>query len=127
MVDLTDRKRAEAEARESERRYREVQLELEHANRVATIGQLSASIAHEVNQPIAPVANAQAALRWLDAEPRNIDQVQQALGRIVRDSKRAGDVVGRVRKLIKKAPRRRIAWRSTKQSSRSSSLPAARR
>ena len=69
VIDLTDRKRAEAEARESQRRYREVQLELEHANRVATIGQLSASIAHEVNQPIAAaVTNTQTALRWLDAE-----------------------------------------------------------
>jgi len=64
---LTARKRAEAEARESERRYREVQMELAHANRVATMGQLTASIAHEVNQPIAAtVTNAQAALRWLD-------------------------------------------------------------
>jgi C4-dicarboxylate-specific signal transduction histidine kinase len=52
VLDLTERKRAEAEARESERRYREVQMELAHASRVATTGQLTASIAHEVNQPI---------------------------------------------------------------------------
>jgi C4-dicarboxylate-specific signal transduction histidine kinase len=52
VLDLTERKRAEAEARESERRYREVQIELAHANRVATMGQLTALIAHEVNQPI---------------------------------------------------------------------------
>ena len=66
VLDLTERKRAEAEARESERRYREMQMELAHANRVATMGQLTASIAHEVNQPIAAaVTNAQAALRWL--------------------------------------------------------------
>ena len=63
VLDLTERKRAEAEARESERRYREVQMELAHANRVATMGQLTASIAHEVNQPIAAtVTNAEAAL-----------------------------------------------------------------
>ena len=62
VLDLTERKRAEAEARESERRYREMQMELAHANRVATMGQLTASIAHEVNQPIAAtVINAQAA------------------------------------------------------------------
>ena len=59
-----------SEARESERRYREMQMELAHANRVATMGQLTASIAHEVNQPIAAtVTNAQAALRWLGAQP----------------------------------------------------------
>ena len=104
VLDLTERKRAEAEARESERRYRETQTQLAHANRVATMGQLTASIAHEVNQPIAAtVTNAQAALRWL-GEPRNLDEVRQALGRIVRDGSRAGAVVGRIRNLIKKAP-----------------------
>src|SRR6201999_1088838 len=58
---ITARKRAEAEARESDRRFREVQMELAHANRVTTMGQLTASIAHEVNQPIAAATtNAQA-------------------------------------------------------------------
>ena len=70
VVDLTERKRAEAEARESERRCRETQTQLAHANRVATMGQLTASIAHEVNQPIAAtVTNALAGWRWLGAEP----------------------------------------------------------
>ena len=107
VLDLTERKRAEAEARESERRYREMQMELAHANRVATTGQLTASIAHEVNQPItAAVTNAQAALRWLEARPPDLDEVRQALARIVRDAHRAGDVIGRIRDLIKKAPPR---------------------
>ena len=76
--DITERKRAEAEARESERRYRETQAQLAHANRVATMGQLTASIAHEVNQPIgATVTNAQAALRWLGAKPPNLDEVRK--------------------------------------------------
>ena len=66
VLDLTERKRAEAATLDSERRYREMQTQLAHANRVATMGQLTASIAHEVNQPIAAtVTNAQAALRWL--------------------------------------------------------------
>jgi PAS domain S-box-containing protein len=107
VLDLTERKRAEAEARESERRYREMQMEVAHANRVATVGQLTASIAHEVNQPIAAaVTNAQAALRWLSARPPELEEVRQALGRIVRDGNRAGDVIGRIRELIKKAPPR---------------------
>ena len=106
--DITERKRAEAEARESERRYREALTELAHANRVATMGQLTASIAHEINQPIAAtVTNAQAGLRWLGAQPPNLEEVRQTLGRIVNDGVRAGDVVGRIRDLIKKAPRRK--------------------
>jgi PAS domain S-box-containing protein len=108
VLDLTERKRAEAEARESERRYREVQMELAHANRVATMGQLTASIAHEVNQPIAAtVTNAQAAQRWLDRQPPHLEEARQALARIVKDGNRAGDVIGRIRELIKKAPPRK--------------------
>ncbi len=107
-LDLTERKRAEAEARESERRYRELQMELAHANRVATMGQLSASIAHEINQPIAAViANASAGLRWLGARPPELEQVRQALARIVRDGTRAGEVIARIRALVKKMPPRR--------------------
>jgi signal transduction histidine kinase len=80
--------------------HREMQMELAHANRVATTGQLTASIAHEVNQPIAAaLTNAQAALRWLDARPPDLDEVRQALARIVRDAHRAGDVIGRIRDL----------------------------
>jgi signal transduction histidine kinase len=99
---------ARSAARETERRYREMQLELAHANRVATMGQLSASIAHEVSQPIAgTITNAQAALRLLDAEPLNVDGFRRALERIVRDGNRAGEVVDRVRALVKKAPPRK--------------------
>ncbi|MCY1539388.1 Sensor histidine kinase TmoS [compost metagenome] len=91
--------------RESERRYREVQTELAHANRVATMGQLAASIAHEVNQPIAAtVANAYASQRWLAAQPPNLGEVGQVLERIIKDANRAADVLGRIRKLIRKAP-----------------------
>jgi PAS domain S-box-containing protein len=108
VLDLTERKRAEAEARESERRYREMQMEVAHSNRVATMGQLTASIAHEVNQPIgAAVTNAQAALRWLDRRPPDLEEVGQALARVVNDGTRAGDVIGRIRDLVKKAPPRK--------------------
>jgi PAS domain S-box-containing protein len=108
VLDLTERKRAEAQARESERRYHEAQMELAHANRVATMGQLTASIAHEVKQPIAAtVSNAQAGLRWLIREPPDLEEVRQALACIAKDGKRAGDVVGRIRDLIQKAPPRK--------------------
>jgi signal transduction histidine kinase len=107
-IDITERRRAEAEILEGELRYREIEMQLAHANRVATMGQLSASIAHEVNQPItATVTNAQAALRWLGARPPDLDEVRQALGRILRDGNRAGDVIDRVRGLTKKASPRR--------------------
>ncbi|WP_051346538.1 trifunctional serine/threonine-protein kinase/ATP-binding protein/sensor histidine kinase [Bradyrhizobium sp. th.b2] len=110
VLDLTERKRAEAEARESERRYREAQLELEHANRVATMGQLTSSIAHEVNQPIAAaVTYASAARRFLSAKPPNFREVDEALSLIVKEGNRAGEVVERVRALIKKVPARKDA------------------
>src|ERR1700722_781665 len=110
VLDLTDRKRAEAEARDSERRYREVQTDLAHASRVTTMGQLTASIAHEVNQPIAAaVTNAEAAQRWLSAQPPNLHMVGESLAFIVRDCSRAGEVIGRIRALIKKAPPRKDA------------------
>ncbi len=107
VLDLSARKRAEAEARASEQRYRETVMELAHANRAATMGQLTASIAHEVSQPIAAaLANAEAALLWLDRQRPEIDEARHALSRIVRDANRAGSVVGRIRELIKKAPPR---------------------
>jgi C4-dicarboxylate-specific signal transduction histidine kinase len=82
-------------------------MELAHANRVATMGQLTASIAHEVNQPIAAtVTNAQAALRWLDSRPPDLEETRQALARIVNSGIRAGNVLDRIRALIKKVPAR---------------------
>jgi PAS domain S-box-containing protein len=109
-TDVTALRTAEAEARENEQRYREVQLELAHANRVATIGQLTASITHEVNQPVtAAVTYALAARRWLSAEPPNFREVDDALSHVVREGKRAGEVVERIRALIKKAPARKDA------------------
>jgi PAS domain S-box-containing protein len=107
VLDLTERKRAEAEARESERRYRETLMELAHANRVTAMGQLTASIAHEISQPVtAAVINAEAAERWLGAQPPDIEKVRKALRLIVEDGMRAGNVIGGIRALIKKVPSR---------------------
>jgi C4-dicarboxylate-specific signal transduction histidine kinase len=95
-------------ARRSEQELREVHMELAHANRVATIGQLTASIAHEVNQPIAAtVINAEAASRFLSAQTVDLDKVRQIQNDIVKDGNRAAEVISRIRGLIKKSPPRR--------------------
>jgi PAS domain S-box-containing protein len=84
--------------------------ELAHVTRVTTVGELTASIAHEVKQPIAAsVTSAQTALRWLEARPPELGEVRDALARIVQAGKRAGDVVGRIRALVTKAPPRKDA------------------
>ncbi|MGY4572039.1 AAA family ATPase [Bradyrhizobium sp. USDA 3256] len=107
VLDLTERKRSEAAARDSDQRYREVQMELAHANRVATIGQLTGSIAHEVNQPITGmVIAAQTALRRLDRKPPVPEEVRQSFAQIAKYGTRAGAVIGRIRDLIKKEPPR---------------------
>lgn len=92
---------------EREQRFREVQMALAHANRASTMGQLTATIAHEVKQPIAAMAtHAASAVRWLAAHPPNIDEASQSLERIEHDAMRAGDIVGRIRDFIKKSPPR---------------------
>jgi PAS domain S-box-containing protein len=106
-TDIEDLKRAEEELRRQEARLRDAQMELAHANRVTATGQLAASIAHEVSQPIAAaLTNANAARRWLGAEPPDLEEVRQALGRIIRDGRRASDIIGRIRALVRKAPPR---------------------
>jgi C4-dicarboxylate-specific signal transduction histidine kinase len=87
---------------------REAQAELAHVNRVTTMGQLTASIAHEVKQPIgAVVTNAQAALRFLGTEVIDTNELREILRDIVKDGNRAGEVISRISDLIKKAPPRR--------------------
>jgi PAS domain S-box-containing protein len=108
ILDLTEQKKAERAARDGERRSRELEVVLARANRLATVGQLSAPIAHEVKQPIAAtVTNAQAALRWLAADPPDILEVREALNRIARDGDRAAEIVGRIRALVRKTPPRK--------------------
>ncbi len=109
VLDLTERKQAEEKVRGSERRYREVQTELAHANRVATMGQLTATIAHEVNQPIAAtILNAQVAQRLLGAPSPDLGEVGNTIGRIIKDGNRAADVIGRIRELLRKAPSQKL-------------------
>jgi PAS domain S-box-containing protein len=94
-TDIEDRKRAEAALRET-------QAVLARVTRATIVGELTASIAHEVNQPLgAVVTNANAALRWLEGKPPNLDETRAALQRIVRDGNRASEVVARIRALLK--------------------------
>jgi PAS domain S-box-containing protein len=98
--DITERKQVEEQLIKT-------QIELAHINRVTTIGQLAASIAHEVNQPIsAAITNANAALRFLTAQPPDLGEVREALTEIATDGRRAADVIGRIRALIRKVPPR---------------------
>jgi signal transduction histidine kinase len=103
---LVSRVRAEQRDRiVAAERLRDAQEQLAHLDRLACVGQVAASIAHEVKQPItATRIDAQAALRWLDQKPPDLEEVRQALNSIVKDSNRASEVVERIRALIKKAP-----------------------
>ena len=85
----------------------DARTELARVNRVTTLGELTAAIAHEVNQPIAgAVTNAEAALSWLDKQPPDIEEVRQALNEVIADGKRAGDIITRIREFIVRSPLR---------------------
>jgi C4-dicarboxylate-specific signal transduction histidine kinase len=99
---------AEVRANRAETELRKLQAGLAHVSRVTILGELTASLAHEVNQPLAGVvSSADACLHWLAAQPPNIDKARRATERILRDAKRASEVVERVRNLAKKAPLQR--------------------
>ena len=96
-TDIEDRKRAE-----------QLQADLAHINRVTTMGELAASLAHEIKQPIAAtVTNASACLRWLNRDQPDLDEIREAANRIVEDGKRAGDIIDRLRSLYKNSPPQR--------------------
>ncbi|MGY4427759.1 signal transduction histidine kinase [Bradyrhizobium sp. F1.13.1] len=98
------------ESTRRERQYREAQMALAHANRVATMGELMASITHEVKQPIAAARNnARAALNFMDQNPPDLGEAREALGCVVDDADRAGDILDRIRDHIKKVPARKDA------------------
>ncbi|MBB6091156.1 PAS domain S-box-containing protein [Povalibacter uvarum] len=100
VIDLTERRQA-ADV------LRSLQTELAHANRLATMGQLAASIAHEVNQPIGAARNnANAALRFLRRDPPDLSEVREALESVVGDTYRASDIIGGIRDQVKKVPPR---------------------
>jgi C4-dicarboxylate-specific signal transduction histidine kinase len=100
---MTDRKRAEAKLRASEQRFLDAQMELAHVTRITTLGELTASISHEVNQPLAAVVNAAAACRrWLDGDTPNLDEARCAVDWIANEGNRASEVIRRVRALANK-------------------------
>ena len=127
--DITERKRAEQRLRDSEAylaealaseavislenaragaALRELESNFAHMNRVSMMGELAASLAHEIMQPIATVRNnARAALNFLDKDPPNLAEVREALGCVVDDADRAGHTVGRIRDQIRRAPMRK--------------------
>jgi signal transduction histidine kinase len=89
----------------AEEALQKAQAELAHVARVTTLGELTASIAHEINQPLSAVVNnANAGLRWLSGESPNIDEAREAIRRILRDGNRAAEVISKTRALFKKAP-----------------------
>ena len=105
--DITERKRAEQERE----KLRDMEADLARMNRIITIGALTGSLAHEVNQPIAAaVTNANTCVRWLAGEAPNIEEARDAARRMVKDANRAADIIARVRALfMKSSPRRELA------------------
>ena len=103
-ADVTERRRAQQE----HERLRQLESDLAHVNRLSIMGELTASLAHEILHPIATARNnARAAMRFLDLRPPDLNEVREALGCVVRDADRAKDIVGRIRDHIKKAPPRK--------------------
>ena len=103
MLDLSQQKHAEDERKRAEEALQEAQAELEHVTRVAALGELTASIAHEINQPLgAVVNNASACLRWLKAD--NFEEARQSASLVIAEGHRAGEIINRVRALARKAP-----------------------
>jgi PAS domain S-box-containing protein len=101
MFDITNRKQAEEALRRA-------QADLEHVSRVTTMGELTASLAHEIRQPIAAaVTNASACLRWVARDPPDVKRACDAAARLVKDATRASDIIERIRLLFKKEPPQR--------------------
>jgi len=111
-LDITERRRAE----EEHERLRQLEADLAHINRVSMMGELAASIAHEINQPLSGVVtNGSACIGWLDGDSPNLEEARAAALRIVRDGKRAGEVIARIRSLATSAaiPKERLDLNET--------------
>ena len=103
VIDVTERKRAQ----EEHEKLRQLESDLAHVNRVSILGEMAATLAHEILHPIAAARNnARAAARFLDLSPPDLNEVRDALDCIVRDADRAKDIVGGIRAHMKKAPPR---------------------
>jgi signal transduction histidine kinase len=99
VMDVSERRRAEQERE----RLRQAEADLTHISRVTTMGELTASLAHEINQPIAAaITNAHACLRWLAGARPDIEEAREAASRIIKDGTRAADIISRIRLLFKK-------------------------
>src|SRR4030095_15928982 len=95
----------ETERKEARSKLEQISADLAHAGRVSMVGQLTASIAHEVNQPLtAIVAYGKSYKRWLSREEPNLQETEQCLDKIVANGTRAADVIARIRSLVRKAP-----------------------
>jgi len=104
FAEIAQHKQADEERKRAQEAYSKAQAELVHVTRVMTMGELAASIAHEVSQPLSGVViNGNTCLRWLAANPPNLDEARQTAQRIVRDGKRAGDLIARIRTLATKS------------------------
>jgi len=104
VIDVTERRRHE----EERARLRQLEADLAHINRVSTLGEMAASLAHEITQPFTTARNnASAALNFLDKKPPDLGEVREALDCIVSDADRAGAIIDRIRDHIKKAPPRK--------------------
>jgi PAS domain S-box-containing protein len=102
-IDITERRRAQ----EERERLRQLETDLAHLNRLSVMGELTASLAHEILHPIATARNnARAGMRFLEMSPPNLDEVREALACVVRDADRGKDIISRIRDHIKKAPPR---------------------
>ena len=102
-LDLSEQKRAEEAAEEGRERLRRVQADLAHVTRVSTMGELTASLAHEIKQPIgAAVTNAEACLRFIDRDEPDLPEAREAAVEMIKDARRAADIIDRVRLLYQK-------------------------
>src|SRR6185312_10714405 len=104
LTDIEDRKRAEQERE----KLRELEADLAHINRVSMMGEMAASLAHEIKQPIAAaMASANSCIEWLAHQPPNLDRARSAAAKIDKYGNRAAEIIDRIRSLYKKSPPQR--------------------